>query len=434
MSKALARIVGGRFHYGWIVVGVIFVALLAAAGVRATPGVLIVPLQDAFGWSRATISLAIALQLFTYGLVGPFSAGCIDRFGLRKTLIGALLLTLIGVGFTPFIVAPWNLWPLWGLALGSGTGAAAMVMAAVVANRWFIARRGVVMGFLTGSTAAGQLVFLPLLANIVSHFGWREAMLVSSAAVIATMPLAWILMRDHPHDVGLRPYGATDEHPPHVVPARVNPFSAAMAGLGMGIGHRDFWLLSGGFFVCGASTIGLIGTHFIPACVDHGITETTAAGLLAFMGIFNFVGTTASGWLTDRYDSRWLLFWYYALRGVSLLFLPYAFDLSFWGLTVFGIFYGLDWIATVPPTVRLAANTFGVENAGMMYGWIMVIHQVGSAAAAFGSGLLHTELGSYNIAFFVAGAMCMFAALISLRIGAGRTPRAQRPALATAEG
>ncbi|MDE2229883.1 MAG: MFS transporter [Alphaproteobacteria bacterium] len=433
MAEAQAQTGRTKIHYGWVVVGMSFVALMVAAGMRSAPTVLIVPLESEFGWSRATISLAIAIQLLLYGLVGPFSAGCIDRFGLRKTLVGALLLMLIGIGFTPFITAPWNLWPLWGVALGSGTGAAAMVMAAVVANRWFVARRGVVMGFLTGSTAAGQLVFLPLLAEVVTHFGWREAVFLGSAIVVATIPLAWLLMRDHPSDVGLRPYGAAANDPPHVIPARINPFAAAMAGLGQGIGHRDFWLLSGGFFVCGASTIGLIGTHFIPACVDHGIPETAAAGILAFMGVFNFIGTTASGWLTDRYDSRYLLFWYYALRGVSLLFLPYAFDLSFWGLTLFGIFYGLDWVATVPPTVRLAANAFGAQNAGMMYGWIMVMHQLGSAAAAYGSGLLHVELGTYNAAFFSAGALCMVAALLSLRVGVGRTPSQKRPALATAE-
>ncbi|MGH6975626.1 MAG: MFS transporter, partial [Stellaceae bacterium] len=406
MAEAQAPTARTKIHYGWVVAGMSFVALTVAAGMRNAPTVLIVPLEHEFGWSRATISLAIAMQLLVYGLVGPFSAGCIDRFGLRKTLIGALLLTLIGIGCTPLIKASWNLWPLWGLALGSGTGAAAMVMAAMVANRWFVARRGVVMGFLTGSTAAGQLVFLPLLANIVAHLGWRDAALVGSAAVIATIPLAWLLMRDWPADVGLRPYGAP-AGAPQAMPARVNPFSAAMAGLGLGIAHRDFWLLSAGFFVCGASTIGLIGTHFSPACIDHGIPETTAAGLIAFMAVFNLFGTTASGWLTDRFDSRYLLFLYYTSRGVSLLFLPYAFDLSVWGLTLFGIFYGLDWIATVPPTVRLAANAFGIENAGMMYGWIMVMHQLGSASAAYGAGLLHTDIGSYNAAFLGAGGLCM---------------------------
>lgn len=432
MTEAQAVSERTKIHYGWVVVGMSFVALTVSAGMRSTPTVLIVPLEHEFGWSRATISLAIALQLFLYGLVGPFSAGCIDRFGLRKTLIGALMLTLIGIGLTPFIRASWNLWPLWGLALGSGTGAAAMVMAAMVANRWFVERRGVVMGFLTGSTAAGQLIFLPLLASIVTHWGWRASVFTGATAVVATIPLAWLLMRDHPAEIGLRAYGAAPDAPA-AIPARINPFAAAMAGLGLGIGHRDFWLLSAGFFICGASTIGLIGTHFIPACMDHGIAETTAAGLIAFMGVFNIVGTTASGWLTDRVDSRYLLFWYYALRGVSLLFLPYAFDLSFWGLTLFGIFYGLDWIATVPPTVRLAANAFGVENAGMMYGWIMVMHQVGSAAAAYGAGLLHTDIGNYNAAFVGAGGLCMIAALLSLRVGVGRTPRAQRPVLATAE-
>ena len=434
-EMAEARRESGRtkIHYGWVVVGMSFVALMVAAGMRSAPTVLIVPLESEFGWSRATISLAIALQLLSYGLIGPFSAGCIDRFGLRATMVGALALTLIGMGFTPFITAPWNLWPIWGLALGSGTGAAAMVMAAVVANRWFVARRGVVMGFLTGSTAAGQLVFLPLLATAVAHYGWRVSVFIGCAFVLATIPLAWLLMRDRPADIGLTPYG----QPPDVAvppPApKANPFAAAFSALGVAVVHRDFWYLSAGFFVCGAGTIGLIGTHFIPACLDHGIPETTAAGILAFMGVFNIVGTTISGWFTDRFDSRWLLFFYYAARGVSLLFLPYAFDLSFWGLALFGIFYGLDWIATVPPTVRLAANAFGVQNAGMMYGWIMVMHQLGAAAAAYGSGLLHVELGNYNAAFFGAGALSMLAAFLSLRVGVGRKPSSPKPAFAGAD-
>jgi sugar phosphate permease len=419
-----------KFHYGWVVVGITFVTLLVAAGLRSGPAVLIVPLEQEFGWSRATISFAIAAQLLIYGVIAPFSAGFIDRFGLRVTMIGALLLILVGFGLTPFITAPWNLLPIWGLALGSGTGAAAMVIAAVVANRWFVAHRGLVMGLLTGSTAAGQLVFLPLLANMVVHHGWRSAVVVACAVVVATIPLVWLLMRDQPGDIGLKPYGQPADAPDAPAVERVSPFTAAFAGLGRGIGHRDFWLLSGSFFVCGASTIGLIGTHFIPACVDHGIPEATAAGILAATGVCSFIGTTASGWMTDRFDSRYLLFWYYALRGLSLLFLPYAFDLSIWGLSLFGLFYGLDWIATVPPTVRLTANAFGMRHVGMMYGWIMVMHQVGSAVAAYGSGLLRTEVGDYYAAFISAGALCMVAAVMVLGVGKTRKgPSAARPVL-----
>jgi MFS family permease len=241
-------------------------------------------------------------------------------------------------------------------------------------------------------------------------------------------------MRNQPADLGLKPYGLPADAPDAPSPSRTNPFVAAFSALGTAVGSRDFWLLSGSFFVCGASTIGLIGTHFIPACLDHGIPEATAAGMLAAMGVCNFIGTTASGWLSDRCDNRRLLFWYYALRGLSLLFLPYAFDLSFWGLSLFGLFYGLDWIATVPPTVRLAGNSFGVERAGMMYGWITVMHQIGSATAAYASGLLRTYRGDYFDAFIAAGVLCFVAATLVLGIGR-RSPGqpTRRPALAIAD-
>jgi len=434
MTTAHGKSAKARLHYGWVVMGMTFVALLVAAGMRSGPTVLIVPLEQEFGWSRATLSFAIAVQLLVYGIVGPFSAGFIDRFGLRKTLLGALLLMLVGFGLTPFITASWQLQPIWGLGLGAGTGAAAMVMAAVVANRWFVKRRGVVMGFLTGSTAAGQLVFLPLLASLVAHYGWRTAVLVGCGFVVATIPLVWLYMRDTPAQMGLKAYGHPEHEPEAPPPPRVNPFTATFAALGQAVVVRDFWLLSGSFLVCGASTIGLIGTHFIPACFDHGIAATTAAGILAMMGAFNFVGTTASGWLSDRFDSRYLLFWYYALRGVSLLFLPYAFDMSLWGLSLFGLFYGLDWIATVPPTVRLTAGIFGSRNAGMMYGWITVMHQIGAGAAAYGSGLLRVVSGSYQGAFFAAGALCLVAALLLLQIDRKRrTPASATPVVVGVE-
>lgn len=431
MTDAVLKPRRSRLHYGWIMVAVTFLTLLVSAGVRNAPSVLIVPLEHQFGWSRAALSFAIAVALLVYGLVGPFSAGLMERFGIRATTLWALALMLIGFGLTPFATASWQLVPLWGLALGGGTGMAAMVMGAIVANRWFLARAGMVMGLLTGSAAAGQLLFLPLLANIVVRVGWPWAVGAGCAIVLAIVPLVWLLMRERPEDIGLRPYGQVMDAPVRTRPV-ANPFAAAFSALGQGIIARDFWLLSASFFVCGASTIGLVGTHFIPACLDHGIPEATAAGMLAAMGACNFIGTTASGWLSDRFDSRHLLFWYYALRGLSLLFLPYAFDLSFWGLSLFGLFYGLDWIATVPPTVRLIANAWGAEKAGMMYGWITVIHQVGSATAAFGAGLLHTWAGGYGGAFITAGVLCFIAAALVLRVG--RPPhRRPMPVLAPAE-
>jgi sugar phosphate permease len=434
MAESGAKSGHAHLHYGWIVLGITFLVLLVSAGIRAAPTVLIVPLEHEFGWTRAAVSFAIAVQLLVYGLVGPFAAGLMDRFGVRRTMVGSLWLMLVGFGLTPFVGKSWELLPLWGLAAGAGTGAAAIVMAAVVANRWFHERRGLVMGLLTGSAAAGQLLFLPLLANIVVDFGWRLSVVVACAVVVITIPPAMLLMRDNPADLGLKPYGQPADAPDAPPPSRANPVSAAFSTLGAGMASRDFWLLSGSFFVCGASTIGLIGTHFIPACLDHGIPEATAAGILAAMGVCNFLGTTASGWLSDRFDSRHLLFWYYALRGLSLLFLPYAFDLSFWGLALFSLFYGLDWIATVPPTVRLTSDVFGLGRAGMMYGWIMVMHQVGSAVAAYGSGLLRTYRGDYFDAFIAAGVLCFIAAVLVLGVGRRSPDRpASRPVLATAE-
>src|SRR5579862_1012523 len=422
-----------KLHYGWIVVGVAFIAMLVAAGTRSVPSVLIVPLEQEFGWSRATISFAIALQLMLYGLVGPFSAGFIDRFGLRRTMVGGLAMMATGMALLPFISAPWQLQPILGVFMGLATGALAMIMAAMVSTRWFVERRGLVMGLLSGSAACGQLVFLPSFAQGVERLGWRPAVFIGAAVLLAVIPIVWLFMRDEPRDLGLKPFGAKPDAPDLPRPVRANPFTAAFAALGKGSQHRDFWLLSGSFFVCGASTIGLIGTHFIPACLDHGIPETAAAGILGAMGVCNIIGTTAAGWLSDRFDNRILLCWFYASRGASLLFLPYALDMAGpWGIAIFGLFYGLDWIATVPPTVKLTTAAFGQQLSPVVYGWIMVMHQVGSATAAYGSGLLRTFMGDYTDAFWISGGLCVIAALLVLRIGR-KTPSAARPALVSAE-
>jgi predicted MFS family arabinose efflux permease len=423
-----------RLHYAWIVAVISFLTLLVAAGIRSAPGVLLVPLEQEFGWSRATLALPISIGLLLYGLIGPFSAGFIERFGLRAVMLTAIVMFDIGFGLTPLIGAAWQLLLLWGVLVGCGTGMTAMVLGAIVAGRWFAARRGLVMGLLTASSAAGQLIFMPLLAELAADAGWRLAVWIGCALALVPLPLVILFMRDRPGDLGLGAYGEPGGTlSPSPRPARANPFAVTLSALGRGVVARDFWLLSASFFVCGASTIGLIGTHFIAACVDRGLAEASAAGLLAAMGVCNFIGTTLSGWLSDRFDSRYLLFWYYALRGLSLLFLPYAFDFSFWGLSLFGLFYGLDWIATVPPTVRLTANAFGAENAGLMYGWITVTHQLGSAAAAYGSGLVRTLFGDYVGAFIAAGLLCFAAALLVLRVGV-RPRGAAPPALAPAGG
>ena len=420
-----------RLHYAWIVTAVAFLTFLVAAGVRSAPTVLIVPLEQQFGWDRATISFAIGIQLLIYGFIGPFSAGLVDRFGLRKMLLGAVTLTIAGFGGTLLASKPWHLWLAWGVGSGLGTGSAALVLAAVIANRWFVAHRGIAIGVMTGSAATGQLIFLPLLAAIVQQFGWRASVWTACALAALALPLIFIFMRDRPRDVGLKPLGAPEDAPDEPLPPRINPIAVVFAVFGEVIQSRDFWLLSATFFVCGASTFGLIGTHFIPACLDHGIPENTSADMLAAMGVCNVVGTLASGWLTDRFDSRILLFWYYGLRGLSLLFLPFAFDYSYWGLGLFGLFYGFDWITTVPPTVRLTSNIFGLGKAGIVYGWIMVMHQIGAAVFAYASGLMRTDFGDYNGAFVLSGAICIIAAFLVLRVGR-RSPERPRPAFAGA--
>ena len=405
-------------HYAWIVAAVTFLALLVAAGIRASPGVLVVPLETEFGWSRATISFAVGVNIFLYGLIGPFAAALMDTIGVRRTMLGALALIALGVAATPLMQQSWQLILLWGVVVGSGAGAIANVLAATIATRWFTARRGLVLGLLASAAAAGQLVFLPPLAAIATSFGWRTMALVVAAVALLVLPVVAFLMRDRPEDVGLAPYGA----PPGTKTASAsstNPVRAAFRVLGMGARSRDFWLIAGSFFICGASTNGLIGTHLIPACIDNGIAEVAAASLLASMAIFNFIGTTGSGWLSDRIDNRVLLAVYYGLRGLSLIYLPFSF-VDFYGLSLFVVFYGLDWIATVPPTVRLTASTFGRENAGIMFGWVAVFHQVGGALAAYLGGVLRMDLGTYLQAFILSGLLCLIAAVMVLFIGIKR--------------
>lgn len=415
LAGTLARRLDARgIHYGWVVAAVSFLTLITAAGFRSTIGVLIVPLQDEFGWSRATISAAVAINLILYGLGGPFAAGFYNRFGIRRVIVIALGAIAVSSILTTQIDAAWQLDVLLGATNGLATGAIGVTLAAVIANRWFVARRGVVVGLLTASNASGQLVFLPLLGWIVVAQGWRTAMLtVSVVALVVTLPLVVLLLRDSPSDVGLRPLGAVVDDPPL---KRENPFTAAIGGLATATRNRTFWLLTASFFICGATTNGLIGTHLIPASIDHGMSGVTAASLLAVIGVFDLVGTLCSGWLTDRYDPRWLLFWYYGLRGLSLLALPFVIGSSNLGLIVFVVFYGLDWVATVPPTVAITAQVFGRERVGIVFGWIFGAHQLGAATAAFGAGAARTWFGDYQGAFVTAGLLSLIAAGLVIRI------------------
>jgi predicted MFS family arabinose efflux permease len=413
LSAALAR---HNIHYGWAMVGVTFFTALISAGTVGAPGVFIVPLQQEFGWTTAEISSALSIRFILFGLMAPFAAALLNRYGLRNMTLTALLVVVSGLVASLFMTKIWHLMLLWGVVIGIGTGMTALVLGATIAARWFVARRGLVVGILTASVATGQLAFLPLLAALTDHYGWRIALgLVCMMLGIAAFAVLMI-MRDRPSDLGLRPFGDEGTEPLSAPPPNNAPIVAAALGtLRDASKSQVFWILFATFFICGASTNGLIQVHLIPMCLDFGIPQVQAASLLAAMGIFDFFGTIVSGWLSDRYDNRWLLFWYYGLRGLSLLFLPFT-DFSFYGLSVFAMFYGLDWIATVPPTVRLTAQRFGPERANLVFGWIFAGHQLGAGTAAFGAGLSRTLLASYLPAFFIAGALCVVAALITLAI------------------
>ncbi|UVS94687.1 MFS transporter [Burkholderia glumae] len=420
MNWMMAAGARGRFHYGWIAAAVVFLVLLAAAGTRATPSVLMVPLEHELGWSRATISLAISINIALYGLTGPFAAAAMQRFGLRPTVLAALAVMGTGVALSSMMTATWQMVLIWGVMVGSATGVAALTLSATFVNRWFAARRGLVMGMLTASSATGQLVFLPMLAAIAQHHGWRPVVLVVALALAVAVPLVIFLLPERPADLQLRPYGEPDNAPRLPEAAKQNPLAAAFDALFDAARRRDFWLLFFSFFICGASTNGYIGSHLIAMCSDYGMSEVQGASLLAAMGVFDLIGTTLSGWLSDRYDSRVLLFWYYGLRGLSLIYLPQAFGIDFFGLPLFAVFYGLDWIATVPPTVRLATDIWGRERAPVVFGWIVAGHQLGAAFAALGAGLLRASLGTYTLASMISGGLCIVGAVIVLRIKRGR--------------
>ncbi|TGL52439.1 MFS transporter [Leptospira wolffii] len=394
------------FHYAWIVLIVTFFTLIVAAGVRSMPGILILPLEKEFGWDRSGISFAVSVNLLLYGLVGPFAAGLMNRFGLKRIMLLALILLITGILLTTIMRTNWQLVLLWGVMVGFGSGMAALVLGATVVNRWFVSHRGLLMGILTASTATGQIVFLPFLASLTEKEGWRNAVFTVAAVLGVLIPTVVFLMKDSPKQSGLLPYGAKEGEEILSAPSG-NPFLEALQALKTGLRSRNFWLLAGSFFVCGASTNGLVGTHLVPACSDHGIPEVQAAGLLAMMGIFDLIGTVGSGWLSDRVNNKILLFAYYGLRGLSLIFLPSAFDPDSNKLSLFAVFYGLDWIATVPPTVALTAKVFGREKVGLMFGWVVAFHQIGAAVAAFGAGYLRSLQGHYDSAFLLAGGLCV---------------------------
>ncbi|GAB3360376.1 MFS transporter [Modestobacter lapidis] len=414
-----------RVHPAWWVAAVTFLALIGAAAFRAVPGVLIDPLREEFGWSLSTISLAVAINLALYGLTAPFAAALMDRFGIRRVVVAALLVVAGGSGLTVFMTASWQLLLLWGVLVGLGTGSMALALVATVSGRWFVARRGLVSGVLTAAGATGQLVFLPVVAVVSERWGWRPAALGTAAAALAVVPFVAWLLRDRPRDLGVAPYGGTPAD--DVDPVGGNPARTAIRGLTGAVRTRAFWLLAGGFLICGASTNGLVQPHFIPAAHDHGMPVTTAAGLLAVVGIFDVAGTILSGWLTDRVDPRLLLLAYYGLRGMSLFLLPQLFGADLHAsMIAFIVFYGLDWVATVPPTLAICRQYFGAR-APVVFGWVFAAHQVGAALAAFGAGVVRDVTGSYDAAWYGAALLCLVAAALSIAIRPRPEPRQGEP-------
>ncbi|BBY84623.1 MFS transporter [Mycolicibacterium tokaiense] len=410
----VTRAAGTRLHWAWVVAAVSFVALLGAAGFRSVPGVMMNPLHHEFGWSHGTVGLAMSVNMTLFGLTAPFAAALMDRFGIRPVLAAALGLIAAGSALSVTMTASWQLVVFWGVLVGTGTGAISMGFVATIATRWFEAQRGLVTGVLTAASATGQLIFLPVVAAVTTSHGWRWASIIVAAAALAVVPLVLVFMRDWPRDKGLLPYGATTAEDTPKPPG--SSFGAAFSGLVTGARVPAFWLLAGSFAICGMTTNGLIGTHFIPAANDHGMPTTVAAGLLAVVGVLDVAGTVFSGWLTDRVDPRVLLVVYYLGRGLSLVALPALLsphaDAGTW---VFIIFYGLDWVATVPPTIALCRNYFGAQ-APIVFGWVFASHQVGAAVAAAGAGWIRDLQGDYDLAFYLAAGLCVLAALMCLSV------------------
>ena len=399
-----------RIHYSWFILVITFFSIIVAGITLSSSGVFLGPFEQEFGWDRSVIAMAFAISLFLYGISGPFMAALLEVIGLKKMMLAAMAVLIVGIALTLLMQQAWQLMIIWGFIIGLGASLFLTVLSPFVANNWFEKRRGLALGILTASTATGQLVLLPILAMIIEESSWRWA--IALIIVLSSIMFMMILlfMKNKPKDVGLLPYGLEEQRVESEEEQKKNPIIIAFNGLFEAVKVKEFWLLAGSFFICGLSTSGLIGTHFVSYCISFGIPLVTAASFLSFMGIFNLVGTTLSGWLSDRFDNRWLLFWYYLLRGASLVLLPYALSQgSITLLILFTAFYGLDWIATVPPTIGISRQIFGTQKSGIIYGWIFASHQAGAAVAAYGGGLIYKFFNSYTWAFFLAGVFCLLA-------------------------
>jgi len=406
-----------RLHYSWFILAITFFSIIVAGIVISSSGIFIDPFEKEFGWDRSVIALAFAISMFLYGISGPFMAALLNVMGLKKMMIASMATLLTGVILTFIMNQTWQMIIIWGLIIGLGSSLFLTVLSPYVANHWFEKRRGLAVGILTASTATGQLILLPVLAAIIDHYSWRIAIGLIMILSFIMLTIIFLFMKNTPKDIGILPYGLEEEIQESNEGQQENPIVIAFNGLFEAVKAKEFWLLSGSFFICGLSTNGLIGTHFVSYCISFGVPLVTAASFLSLMGVFNLVGTTLSGWLSDRFDNRWLLFWYYGLRGASLVFLPFALTKgSLTMLVIFTVFYGLDWIATVPPTINISRQIFGINKSGIVYGWIFASHQVGSAVAAYGGGLIYKFFNTYTWAFFLAGVFCLLASLFVIII------------------
>lgn len=419
------------FYYGWVILVLSFLTTLTGAGIRSAPSVFILPLESEFGWSRLAIAFAISVNLLLFGIAAPISGWLIDRFGPRRIMMSSLSLLVVGVSATTVMREFWQLVLLWGVVVGLGAGGVGSVLSATVANRWFVARRGLAIGILSSASSTGQLIFLPLLMAVIVASGWRFGSWILVGVALTLIPLVFLWMRDGPEEMGLEPYGskegsASAEQP--LASLRAVSRDSGSVPLSEVFRSSTFWLLAGSFFICGGTANGLIGTHLIPHSIDRGFPQMTAAATVGVMGGLNFVGTVLSGWMIDRvHPGKWLSL-IFALRGVSLFILPFVTDFS--GLFLFAVIYGLDWFATVPPTIALTADTFGRQSVGRVYGWIFLSHQLGAALMASGAGVIRVWLGDYQFAFLAGGIFAMVAAGLALRI---RPPRREVPLRAVAE-
>ena len=420
-AQQAARFFTARgIHYGWFIVALTFAFGLSASTAMTVPGVLIIPIAKEFGWTIGDISSAMALRLFLFGAIAPFAGALLVRYGLRNMMMASALLLVAGIVLSITMTSKLQLWLGIGVLLGVAPGLTALVVNATIATRWFTERRGLVMGILSSAIASGQLLLLPVAAWFSERWGWRMALVPTLLLVAFFGVLFALFARNDPADVGLSPYGEKAMQPRLAKPTS-NALAITFSALRSGVRSIAFWVLAGTFFVCGLSSAGLMGPHFVPFCADFGIPAVTAAGFLALMGVCDFIGTIGSGWLSDRYDARLLLAWYYGLRGLSLIWLPYS-DLTFWGLSAFSVFFGLDYIATLPPTLKIAVQAFGRERTPVLFGWIFAAHQLGGALIAAGAGISRDALATYLPAFLFAGTMCVLAASSMMVLSGKRNP------------